>query len=77
MPIKVYKSVHTIGNSHPGGDRAGLLMVSNVSIPFWESRAEKLPTARGMAIQVMSFFHWIVWVFKNQFSVSMCSMIGI
>lgn len=59
IPIRIYRIVQTTGNSHPGGARTGLLIDSKVSILFRVRSADKLPTASGMARQVIRFFNWI------------------
>ena len=57
IPIKIYSIVQTIGNSQPGGAKSGLLIESKVSILFCVRSADKLPTASGIARQVIKFFH--------------------
>lgn len=52
-PIRIYKIVQTIGNSHPGGDKKGLLIVANVAILLRVNKAESPPTASGIAIQII------------------------
>ena len=59
IPIRIYRIVHTTGNSQPGGDRPGLVIELKVSILFRVRSAERLPTARGMVRQVIRFFHCI------------------
>lgn len=58
-PMRRYSIVQTTGNSQSGGAKSGLLMAVKVSILFCVRNADKLPTASGIAIQVMKFFHWI------------------
>ena len=57
IPIRIYRIVQTTGNSQPGGDRGGLLTDAKVSMLFCVNSAERLPTASGMARQVIRFFH--------------------
>ena len=59
IPIRIYRIVHTTGNSQPGGARPGLVIELKVSILFRVRSADRLPTARGMARQVIRFFHCI------------------
>ena len=62
IPIKIYRIVHTTGNSQPGGASSGFVIALKVSILFRVRREDRLPSARGMARQVIRFFHCI---FKN------------
>ncbi len=57
IPIRIYSIVQTTGNSQPGGAKTGLLIDSKVSILFPVRSADKLPTASGIARQVIKFFH--------------------
>ncbi len=57
IPIRIYRIVHTTGNSHPGGESFGLFIVSNVCIPFRVSSADRIPTPSGMTMQIIRVFH--------------------
>jgi len=50
IPIKIYKTVHTTGNSHPGGANGGLFSRANCSILPRVNSADTAPTSNGMAI---------------------------
>ena len=56
MPIIVYKTVHTTGKSHPGGDSGGLFSASKESIPFMVASPATRPTSRGIARQIRKRF---------------------
>ena len=57
IPIRMYKIVHTTGNSHPGGESSGLFNDWKTSIPPRVKSADKPPTASGSTIHKINFFH--------------------
>ena len=59
IPIRMYKIVHTTGNSHPGGESSGLFNDWKTSIPPRVKSADKPPTASGSTIHKINFFHCI------------------
>lgn len=59
IPIRIYRIVQTTGNSQSGGDRSGFVMELKVSILFLVRNADKLPTASGIARQIIRLFHCI------------------
>lgn len=48
----MYKIVHTIGNIQPGGDKGGLAVAAEASIPLMVRRLARSPTKRGMAMEI-------------------------
>lgn len=55
--MKIYKIVHTTGNSHPGGDSGGFCSAANVSMPPDVKSAASTPTPSGTARQSSNFLH--------------------
>ena len=55
IPISVYRIVHTIGNSQPGGDKDGVSSVLKIFILFLVNRAARAPTISGIAMKRKGF----------------------
>lgn len=52
MPIRMYRTVHTTGNTHPGGERGGFVMaVAYSAIPFRDSQPDSAPAPRLNRLQ--------------------------
>lgn len=60
IPIRIKRTVHTTGKSQPGGDSAGLLIVSKVSMPPRVISADNPPTSRGIARQIKNCFVFLL-----------------
>ena len=58
MPMRVYSILQTIGKRKPGGARAGLFILSYISMLFIVRSADSPPTAR-----VIRILHTYVFVF--------------
>jgi hypothetical protein len=57
--MRVYRMVQTTGKSQPGGDRGGFSRAEKAIMLSLVSRAARVPTARGIRIEMISGFHWI------------------
>lgn len=60
MPINIYSMLHTTGNTHDGGESGGFLMASNSIMLSFVRSADRPPTARGIAIEMISFFQSVL-----------------
>lgn len=59
MPIRIYSTVHTTGNSQLGGERGGFSSTSKISILFLVINAESPPTRSGIRTEIINGFFLI------------------
>ena len=81
IPIKVYKIVHTMGNNHPGGERGGLFILWNSSIPPPVMNAATPPTKSGSTIHLinnpLSAFIFFSFPYSDNKMISLQNMLKI